>query len=147
MIFVISPVVFIIYFYISVIVLTSSSLQEQAMTLGIYVMENNLWDLLIFILLKMLCNYVWVSHTRHKKGTLYYYVIIELLKMFIENDIMFLSFFFLFCFTRDLIQRLLQFVITVSWKLTGDQRPWTDVTAFYQETNGTHAESPVNMVR
>lgn len=42
MIFVISPVVFIIYFYISVIVLTSSSLQEQAMTLGIYVMENNL---------------------------------------------------------------------------------------------------------
>lgn len=87
MIFVISPVVFIIYFYISVIVSTSSSLQEQAMTLGIYVMENNLWDLetslpvlLIFILLKMLCNYVWVSHTRHKKGTLYYYVIIELLK-------------------------------------------------------------------
>lgn len=43
--------------------------------------------------------------------------------MFIENDIMFLSFFFLFCFTRDLIQRLLQFVITVSWKLTGAQRP------------------------
>lgn len=42
MIFVISPVVFIIYFYISVIVSTSSSLQEQAMTLGIYVMENNL---------------------------------------------------------------------------------------------------------
>lgn len=87
MIFVISPVVFIIYFYISVIVSTSSSLQEQAMTLGIYVMENNLWDLetslpvlLIFILLKMLCNYVWVSQTRHKKGTLYYYVIIELLK-------------------------------------------------------------------
>lgn len=67
--------------------------------------------------------------------------------MFIENDIMFLSFFFLFCFTRDLIQRLLQFVITVSWKLTGAQRPWTNVTAFYQETNGTHAESPVNMVR
>lgn len=42
MIFVISPVVFIIYFYISVIVLTLSSLQEQAMTLGIYVMESNL---------------------------------------------------------------------------------------------------------
>lgn len=81
------PSFFIIYFCISVIVLTLSSLQEQAMTLGIYVMESNLWDLeaslpvlLIFILLKILCNYVWVSHTRHKKGTWYYYIIIELLK-------------------------------------------------------------------
>lgn len=47
----------------------------------------------------------------------------------------------------NVIQSLLQCVITVARVLTRDQRPWTNVTAFYQETNGTHAVSPVNTVR